>query len=386
MRPSLTKPEPEYEFAVTLRPPMSKSFDRRDFLGISGTAVLCTVGGRKLKGQTDVDGVTAKAAAHTHTDAAAHPHTAHKPPRLAGADRVDKLKFGTPDPAPGGKVREYWVQARSRMWDTSPTGKDDWMGMKIRPKSARSFRAYLYQAYSPGFASPLGPATMPGPTLEAEVGDVLKVHVRNGDEHFGQAITMHPHGVRYTPDYDGAYYGDHTRVGGNIAPGEEFTYVWECVPESVGVWPYHDHGPNHVINSLRGLFGALIVREKGARRPDVETVLFMHALPPQATGLGTQLQAINGRVGAGNTPTVRARVGQDVAFHVFGGDSMFHTFHVHGHRWKDPSGAFIDNPILGPSTSVTARWTEDNPGRWLYHCHVPSHEMGGMSGWFLVDQ
>ena len=27
---------------------------------------------------------------------------------------------------------------------------------------------------------------------------------------------------------------------------------------------------------------------------------------------------------AGNTPTIRARVGQDVAFHVFGGDAMLH--------------------------------------------------------------
>ena len=93
---------------------------------------------------------------------------------------------------------------------------------------------------------------------------------------------------------------------------------------------------------------------------------------------------VNGRTAAGNTPTVRAKVGQDVAFHVFGGDQTFHTFHVHGHRWKDPSGAFVDNPTLGPLNSVTARWTEDNPGRWLYHCHVVPHQMG-MSGWYFVD-
>jgi hypothetical protein len=66
---------------------------------------------------------------------------------------------------------------------------------------------------------------------------VLRVHFRNGDEHFGQAVTMHPHGVRYTPDYDGAYMGDFTRVGGFVAPGEEFTYTWEATPDSVGVWP-----------------------------------------------------------------------------------------------------------------------------------------------------
>ena len=63
---------------------------------------------------------------------------------------------------------------------------------------------------------------------------------------------MHPHGVRYNPEYDGAYLGDFTRAGGFIAPGEEFTYTWEATPDSVGIWPYHDHGPNHTINTMRG--------------------------------------------------------------------------------------------------------------------------------------
>jgi len=48
---------------------------------------------------------------------------------------------------------------------------------------------------------------MPGPTLYAEVGDVLVVHFRNAAFKLSQALTMHPHGVRYTPDYDGVYLG-----------------------------------------------------------------------------------------------------------------------------------------------------------------------------------
>ena len=34
------------------------------------------------------------------------------------------------------------------------------------------------------------------------------------------------------------------------------------------MWPYHDHGPNHTLNTFRGLFGAIIVRPKGAKWPD----------------------------------------------------------------------------------------------------------------------
>ena len=33
-------------------------------------------------------------------------------------------------------------------------------------------------------------------------------------------------------------------------------------------WRCHDHGPNHTLNSFRGLFGAIIVRAKGEQKPD----------------------------------------------------------------------------------------------------------------------
>jgi FtsP/CotA-like multicopper oxidase with cupredoxin domain len=136
---------------------------------------------------------------------------------------------------------------------------------------------------------------------------------------------------------------------------------------------------------MRGLFGALIVREKGAAKPDVEVVQFMHSFPPNVTRLKRMFHTINGRAYAGNTPIVHARVGQEVAWHVIGGDGNFHTFHVHGHRWRDADGVPVDNPSFGPNESVSARWREDNPGRWLYHCHVFQHQDAGMAGWYLVE-
>jgi manganese oxidase len=239
---------------------------------------------------------------------------------------------------------------------------------------------------TPGFAGYVTKnPNIPGPTLTAEVGDVLVVHFRNGDRKLNQAVTMHPHGVKYNPEYDGAYMGEYTRAGGFIAPGESFTYQWECTPESVGAWPYHDHGPNHTLNTFRGLFGAIIVRPRGAKPPDRLYTLFAHQLPPPVTRLPSNLHCINGRAYAGNTPTLTARVGQDVEIHAFGMDSNFHTFHIHGHRWKDPAGTFTDNPPMGPNESATARFVEDNPGRWLYHCHVFSHQDAGMAGWYVVD-
>ena len=39
-----------------------------------------------------------------------------------------------------------------------------------------------------------------------------------------------------------------------------------------------------------------------------------------------------------------------------------------------------DAQILGPATTLTVEYTEDNPGDWLSHCHVTDHMARGMVG------
>jgi manganese oxidase len=305
---------------------------RRSFFGLAGGAALfCTIGGREV--DVSAPGGLEKA------DATA---ARVSRPRAAAPLAVPQIQ-----PGPGGTRREYWVQAETVRWAITPSRRDDWHGRKLSGRNA--YTAFVYRLMTPGFA--------------------------------GYA-TANP---EYTPEYDGAYMGEDTRAGGFIAPGETFTYQWECTPQSVGAWPYHDHGPNHTLNTFRGLFGAIVVRPKGAKQPDRSYTLFVHQLPPPVTGLQANFHCVNGRAYAGNTPTLTARVGEDVEIHAFGMDSNFHTFHIHGHRWRDPAGAYTDNPAMGPNESVTARFVEDNPGRWLYHCHVFSHQDAGMTGWYVVD-
>jgi manganese oxidase len=350
---------------------------RRGFLAVGSGALFCTIAGQRIA--LDQPGAAAKADA-----AAARVRRPRARPATApGAAPEDQLTFITPEPQPGGVVREYWIQARTMRWDIVPTGRDQWHDVAIPGRT--KFTAFGYQPMTAGFAAALAPPSIPGPILSAEVGDVLRVHFRNAETKVRQGLTMHPHGVKYNPEYDGVFLGDFTRAGGFIGPGEEFTYTWEATPDSVGVWPYHDHGPNHTLNTFRGLFGSIIVRAKGDKAPDNEHVIFFHSLLPGTTGLKAPFQCINGRAYAGNTPTLTAKVGEDVAIHVIGMNDDFHDFHMHGHRWRDPAGTFVDTPIVGPNEAITARFVEDNPGRWLYHCHVFSHQDGGMAGWYLVE-
>ena len=180
--------------------------------------------------------------------------------------------------------------------------------------------------------------------------------------------------------------GKYTRAGGFIAPGESFTYQWECMPQSVGAWPYHDHGPNHTINTFRGLFGAIVVRPKGAKSPDRIYTLFAHQLPPPITGLPENFHCINGHAYAGNTPTLtRARRRGRGDQRVRHGLQLPHVPHPRSPLEGSGGRRSSTTRRWARTNRVTARFVEDNPGRWLYHCHVFSHQDAGMAGWYVVD-
>ena len=135
---------------------------------------------------------------------------------------------------------------------------------------------------------------------------------------------------------------------------------------------------------MRGLFGAIVVRERGAPPPDVEHVLFMHTFPPQVTDIPRLLHCVNGRsVRRQHAHDARRESASDVAIHVMGSDGNFHTFHIHGHRWRDSSGAFADCPTFGPNETITARFTRGQPRALALPLPRLSHQDAGMAGWYI---
>jgi FtsP/CotA-like multicopper oxidase with cupredoxin domain len=126
---------------------------------------------------------------------------------------------------------------------------------------------------------------------------------------------------------------------------------------------------------------------------------------------------INGRKYLGNTPTLLAGLQTKMRFGVVGmNDLMFHTFHLHGHRWTIPGpdgnnpGAiqgspqitavsqFEDTRIFGPANSFGFTINQgsfmgslrppdaSSLGEWHMHCHVLNHMDDGMMGSLLIVQ
>lgn len=340
--------------------------DRRNFLGLAGGAFVCTIAGKQytIDSQSDLSALVQKVPV---------------PPKVAAAKNDPPLAKADIS----GNRKEYWIQAEPARWNPMPSKIDQMMGKSVKKAVGRTtVEAYAYRLYDTNFSRALGPATVPGPLLDVTVGDTLVVHFRNACP---TPVTMHPHGVFYSNEMDGAYKGNWTDPGGFVQKGRTFTYVWECPEGTQGSWLYHDHGPFETVGIPKGLFGPLVIRDPDEPLPDREYFLGFHAYLPGVFPVKSAMYAINGRAYTGNTPTMRATVGDDVAMHVYGIDNDFHTFHVHGHRWENPDGTISDNHTFGPGDSFRVRWIEDNPGRWLYHCHVFSHLHAGMSGWYLVD-
>jgi len=126
-----------------------------------------------------------------------------------------------------------------------------------------------------------------------------------------------------------------------------------------------------------GMYGTLSILGPHDRAPDREFVVYFE--------ISHGFSMIDGRAFVGNTPVMRARVGDVVQWDVLAMGSEHHTFHVHGHRWLE-NGMPRDTKTLGPAESFRIRWREDAPGTWLYHCHVEQHMMHGMIGIYRVSR
>ena len=270
-------------------------------------------------------------------------------------------------------------------WNIVPNGHDAIMGDRV-PLSDSVLQTVVYRRYSPHWRKPLSNAPessadgllLPGPLIRARVGDHLRIHFKNMDTLRHDPHSMHFHGVHYQPSSDGSYIPGFSGPGANVLPGHTFTYRLVAGPDSAGVWPYHDHSRSMMDSIAGGMDGMLSILGPHEQAPDREFEVVLAAMG--------KFMTIDGRAFVGNTPVFRAKVGELVQWDVMTLGSDFHTFHVHGHRWIGSDGVSVDTKTVGPAESFRIRWREEDPGTWLYHCHVEDHMVRGMIGLYRVSR
>ncbi len=99
------------------------------------------------------------------------------------------------------------------------------------------------------------------------------------------------------------------------------------------------------------------------------------------------VHSINGKVSPMMASFV-VRMGQLVELHIINDTDEFHTMHLHGHwfalmavngRGLRGSPLHLDTLLVQPRQSLDTVFLADNPGLWMFHCHVLLHAALGMS-------
>lgn len=301
--------------------------------------------------------------------------------------------------AQAGKVREYWIAAEKTDWNYAPTGAnqiDLASDLGVWGKTL-TYTKYRYIGYTDGsYSHPLPqPEWMGilGPTIRAAVGDTIKIHFLNKTD---MPLSMHPHGVMYDKDNEGADGGK----GGNIPPGERYTYTW-IIDQDAGpgpgdpssiVWLYHSHVMAEEEVNL-GLIGTLIItaadkahsdKNPAPRDVDQEFIALYMIFNEENDEESGLKHAINGRI-FGNLSGFETRRGQRVRWHLvaLGNEVDNHTVHWHGQTVLD-HGRRTDVVEIMPASMTSVDMVPRSPGNWLFHCHVNDHMIAGMATRWLV--
>jgi FtsP/CotA-like multicopper oxidase with cupredoxin domain len=102
--------------------------------------------------------------------------------------------------------------------------------------------------------------------------------------------------------------------------------------------------------------------------------------------------AFNGVAHGMDTPMFEAKRGRTVLMELTNRTAFPHGIHVHGHHFSvlarnglsDPNTDVRDTVLVDPDETVEIAFVADNPGKWMIHCHMLSHQASGMMGWFKV--
>jgi FtsP/CotA-like multicopper oxidase with cupredoxin domain len=340
-------------------------------------------------------------------------------------------------PTKPGVVRTYYIAADEVDWDYTPEGRniagiphvetsEDDTGKGSRHVM---YHKAIYREYTDATFHKLKQRPQQwqhlgilGPLIRAEVGDSIRVVFRNNTH---LTVTMHPHGLAYTKDAEGALYSDGTtgsvKADDGVPPGGTFTYIWS-VPERSGpaamdvssvLWMYHSHFVESAdINT--GLVGPIIVTRRGEARPDgspkdvdrefitdyaifdeTDSWFFQGNAGKQGRALRLRalnpllreqnlMYSINGYI-EGNIPLLTMRRGEHVRWYLMSNSNEedVHMAHWHGNTvtWNSMR---TDTVALEPMGMASADMVPDAEGIWLFHCHVNDHYAGGMVGRYQV--
>uniref|UniRef100_A0A3B3YJT1 F5/8 type C domain-containing protein n=1 Tax=Poecilia mexicana TaxID=48701 RepID=A0A3B3YJT1_9TELE len=251
------------------------------------------------------------------------------------------------------------------------------------------------------------PAGLLGPTLRAEEGETIVVTFRNMA--YG-AYSIHPHGVAYGKQSEGANYFDNTsqkeKEDDIVQPNGEHVYTWEVttdvspLPDDPDCLTYTYISHQNVVQDYNsGLIGALLVckngvlDESGQQKGIHNEFVFLFGVFDEKQSLYTPSgrssddhvkYTINGYT-RGSLPGVSLCAHAPVSLHLVGMSSEPEVFSVHMNgQVLTHSGHKVSSVGLISGSSATASLVSAYAGRWLLSSFTTKHMEAGMHGFVDV--
>jgi len=227
--------------------------------------------------------------------------------------------------------------------------------------------------------------SIPGPTIEVTQGDRVRIVVHN---ELPEDTTVHWHGFELPVQEDGAS----TLTQNPIKPGKTYTYEFNIHEE--GTFFYHTHV---AMQEAFGMVGWFIVHPRKVFAPPVDRdfgLIFQnfHIMPNQTISdswaMDWNWHTINGRSGPFTTPLV-VKHGERVRVRIMDFAPMqHHPIHLHGHTFwvtghegaRIPKSAWIprNTELIAVAQASNFEFIANNPGDWMFHCHMTHHMMNHM--------
>ncbi|KFV12615.1 Coagulation factor V, partial [Tauraco erythrolophus] len=300
------------------------------------------------------------------------------------------------------KVREHYIAAQITSWTYKLESEE-----KSRLEHSHPvFKKISYREYEVDFKKEKPAnifAGLLGPTLRAEVGDTLVVHLKNMAD---KPVSIHPQGIVYNKNTEGSLYDDRTSPAEKrddaVLPGQVYTYVWD-ITEEVGpreadlpclTYAYYSH-ENMAMDFNSGLIGALLICKKGSLNEDGSQKLFNKEFvlmfgvfdENKSWQRSASLKyTINGYTD-GTLPDLEACVYDNISWHLIGMSSKPEIFsiHINGQSMEQRHHRVSTVNLVG-GASTTVNMTVSEEGRWLISSLVQKHLQGkaGMHGYLTV--
>ena len=221
--------------------------------------------------------------------------------------------------------------------------------------------------------------TVPGPTLRATEGDLVRIHfINNGSK----SHSIHFHGI-HRSEMDGAF--------DMVGPGGQFIYEFYAAP--FGVFPYHCHMQPLEEHISHGLYGVYIVDPKNKPRPSAdEMVMVMNGYDTDSdrennfyTVNGIPYYYMHHPIQIEKDRLVRVYLVNMLEF------DPINNFHLHAnmyHLYRSGTSwipdEYTDMVTMSQGERGILEFTYKYTGSYMFHAHKTEFAEKGWMGTFLV--